>query len=194
MKVKTLYTEEFNKECTALGHEIFAQFHPDVIIGVLTGGGFVGRQVAKVSPTKPIYTEIKIQRGGTSKKEKGLLHKILQCLPYSVLNVLRMLESVLLEYKSKKNNPKREGTICLPKDIISILSERKRKVLLVDDAIDSGATLLLIKQYLLNEFPNIDVKIAVITVTTRHPLVMADYYRYNNRTLIRFPWSNDIKR
>ena len=72
MKVKTLYTEEFNKECTALGHEIFAQFHPDVIIGVLTGGGFVGRQVAKVSPSKPIYTEIKIQRGGTSKKEKGL--------------------------------------------------------------------------------------------------------------------------
>ena len=91
MKVKT-----FNTECTALGHEIFAQFHPDVIIGVLTGGGFVGRQVAKVSPSKPIYTEIKIQRGGTSKKEKGLLHKILQCLPYSVLNVLRMLESVLL--------------------------------------------------------------------------------------------------
>ena len=82
----------------------------------------------------------------------------------------------------------------MPKDIISILSERKRKVLLVDDAIDSGATLLLIKQYLLNEFPDIDVKIAVITVTTRHPLVMADYYRYNNRTLIRFPWSNDIKR
>ena len=195
MKVKTLYTEDFNKECLLLGHDIFADYDPDVIIGVLNGGGYVGRQIVQVSPKETTYVEVKIQRDGTTKKEKGLIHSILQSLPYSVLNILRILESIVLEYKSKKNNTKRKGTIKLPDNVVSFLSDgENKKVLLVDDAIDSGATLLLIKQYLMSKFENIDVKIAVITITTKQPLVVADYYRYYNRTLIRFPWSNDIKK
>lgn len=195
MKVKTLYTEDFNKECLLLGHDIFADYDPDVIIGVLNGGGYVGRQIVQVSPKETTYVEVKIQRDGTTKKEKGLIHRILQSLPYGVLNILRILESIVLEYKSKKNNTKRKGTIKLPDNVVSFLSDgENKKVLLVDDAIDSGATLLLIKQYLMSKFENIDVKIAVITITTKQPLVVADYYRYHNRTLIRFPWSNDIKK
>lgn len=195
MKVKTLYTEDFNKECLLLGHDIFADYDPDVIIGVLNGGGYVGRQIVQVSPKETTYVEVKIQRDGTTKKEKGLIHRILQSLPYGVLNILRILESIVLEYKSKKNNTKRKGKIKLPENVVSLLSDGKhKKVLLVDDAIDSGATLLLIKQYLKSKFENIDVKIAVITITTKQPLVVADYYRYYNRTLIRFPWSNDIKK
>lgn len=195
MKVKTLYTEDFNKECLLLGHDIFADYDPDVIIGVLNGGGYVGRQIVQVSPKETTYVEVKIQRDGTTKKEKGLIHRILQSLPYGVLNILRILESIVLEYKSRKNNTKRKGTIKLPDNVVSFLSDgENKKVLLVDDAIDSGATLLLIKQYLMSKFENIDVKIAVITITTKQPLVVADYYRYYNRTLIRFPWSNDIKK
>ena len=195
MKVKTLYTEDFNKECLLLGHDIFADYDPDVIIGVLNGGGYVGRQIVQVSPKETTYVEVKIQRDGTTKKEKGLIHRILQSLPYGVLNILRILESIVLEYKSKKNNTKRKGTIKLPDNVVSFLSDgENKKVLLVDDAIDSGATLLLIKQYLMSKFENIDVKIAVITITTKQPLVVADYYRFYNRTLIRFPWSNDIKK
>ena len=195
MKVKTLYTEDFNKECLLLGHDIFADYDPDVIIGVLNGGGYVGRQIVQVSPKETTYVEVKIQRDGTTKKEKCLIHRILQSLPYGVLNILRILESIVLEYKSKKNNTKRKGTIKLPDNVVSFLSDgENKKVLLVDDAIDSGATLLLIKQYLMSKFENIDVKIAVITITTKQPLVVADYYRYHNRTLIRFPWSNDIKK
>ena len=195
MKVKTLYTEDFNKECLLLGHDIFADYDPDVIIGVLNGGGYVGRQIVQVSPKETTYVEVKIQRDGTTKKEKGLIHRTLQSLPYGVLNILRILESIVLEYKSKKNNTKRKGTIKLPDNVVSFLSDgENKKVLLVDDAIDSGATLLLIKQYLMSKFENIDVKIAVITITTKQPLVVADYYRYHNRTLIRFPWSNDIKK
>lgn len=195
MKVKTLYTEDFNNECLLLGHDIFAGYDPDVIIGVLNGGGYVGRQIAQISPKETTYAEVKIQRGGTKKKEKGLIHRILQSLPYAILDILRILESIVLEYKSKRNNTKREGTIKLPENVVSLLADGEhKKVLLIDDAIDSGATLLLLKQYLMSKFENIDVKIAVITITTKHPLVVADYYRYYNRTLIRFPWSNDIKK
>ena len=108
MKVKTLYTEDFNKECLLLGHDIFADYDPDVIIGVLNGGGYVGRQIVQVSPKETTYVEVKIQRDGTTKKEKGLIHRILQSLPYGILNILRILESIVLEYKSKKNNTSEE--------------------------------------------------------------------------------------
>ena len=32
---------------------------------------------------------------------------------------------------------------------------------------------------------------AVVTVTSVKPLIMPDYFLYNNRTLVRFPWSID---
>lgn len=43
-------------------------------------------------------------------------------------------------------------------------------------------------------YNNISIKIAVITVTTPHPIIDADFYLYHNRVLVRFPWSNDVKR
>ena len=43
-------------------------------------------------------------------------------------------------------------------------------------------------------YNNISIKIAVITVTTPHPIIDADFYLYHNRVLVRFPWSNDVKK
>ena len=105
----------------------------------------------------------------------------------------RFIETVA-ELRSKKNNPKREGKIILPPQIDSFLKQGHKNILLVDDAIDSGATLNLIKEHIHKNYQNSNIKIAVITITTKEPIISADYYIYNNRTLIRFPWSNDIKK
>lgn len=105
-----------------------------------------------------------------------------------------MLESVFLEFKSKYKTPVRNGTIALSEETKAFLSSTAQlKVLLVDDAIDTGATLSLIKEYLEDNYPGIVVKTAVITITMKNVMINADYYLFNNRTLIRFPWSNDIK-
>lgn len=66
-------------------------------------------------------------------------------------------------------------------------------VLLIDDAIDTGATIHQARQQLLRQFPDITLRVAVITVTTRHPICDADFCLYHNRTLCRFPWSNDYR-
>lgn len=196
MKVKTLINEDFSNACQALSQKISANFQPDIIIGILTGGGYVGKMIHKcLTKDKPIYyTEVKIQREETLKKEKGILKLILKYLPTFLLNWLRIIESIVLENKSKRNNPKRIGKVILPPDIDSFLRQGNKKVLLVDDAIDSGATLNLIRNFFFEHYPTSDIKIAVITVTTKTPIINADYYIYNNRTLIRFPWSNDIKK
>lgn len=194
MKVITLYPQEFKKACQQLADKVSDSFTPDLVIGVLTGGSYVAKQVMQGLNCSLKYDEVKVQRTGTKKKNKGFLRAVLQSLPIFLLNYLRMLESVFLEFKSKYKTPVRNGTIALSEETKAFLSSTAQlKVLLVDDAIDTGATLSLIKEYLEDNYPGIVVKTAVITITMKNVMINADYYLFNNRTLIRFPWSNDIK-
>ncbi len=71
-------------------------------------------------------------------------------------------------------------------------SERARKILVVDDAVDSGYTLSHVLEAVKAVLPaGAEVRSAVITVTTDDPLVMPDFYLYNDKTLVRFPWAMD---
>ena len=96
MKVKTLINEEFSNTCLELSKKISSDFQPDLIIGILTGGGYVGRKIHEylTQNQKIYYTEIKIQREGTSKKEKGFLKLILKYSPTFLLNWMRIIESI----------------------------------------------------------------------------------------------------
>lgn len=106
-----------------------------------------------------------------------------------------MAEMLYEDFKARNSNPKREGEICFSGEVVEFLnSNANSKVLIVDDAIDTGATLKLVKDKILEKYPKTIVRIAVITVTSNRPLIDADYCIYHNRTLVRFPWSNDVKK
>ncbi len=195
MRVKTLLGDDFIKSCIYLSDNIAKDYRPDIVIGVLTGGGYVGREISNNLKTisKHLYTEIRIQRKDTKKKDQGILHKVLQMLPYVILDWLRMAEMLYEDTKAKKFNPKREGIVAFPDEVNDCLKSGNCKVLVVDDAIDTGATLKLIYDYIKDNYPSADVRIAVVTVTSNHPLIDADYCLFHDRTLVRFPWSNDVK-
>ena len=118
-------------------------------------------------------------------------------MPIWLCNYLRAVESRVNEWQSKGKEPERLGEIRLPDDIASILNPSNSStpplVLLIDDAIDTGATIQQARRQLLEQFPNITLRVAVITVTTPHPICDADFCLYHNRTLCRFPWSNDYR-
>lgn len=195
MRVVTLFPEDFNIACAELSSKIKKSYSPDLVVGVLTGGGYVARNVMKAFDNETLYTEIKVQREGTEQKGKGLTKVVLRLLPTWALDILRMVESRCLEWKSQKTKSKRYGKVEFPKEINTFLErDTKKKVLLVDDAIDTGATLKLVKDYIEERYSGVDIKVAVITVTMRHPVIDADFALYNDRTLIRFPWSHDMKR
>lgn len=107
---------------------------------------------------------------------------------------MRMIELTMIVHKAKRHNPKREGKITLPPEIERVLEEGGKNVIIIDDAIDTGATINLIKEHIEQNYPSNKVKVAVITVTTNTPIIDADYCLYHNRTLVRFPWSNDLKK
>src|SRR5574344_1353399 len=117
MRVKNLLGDDFDLGCKKLAELVLNDnYKTDIIIGVLTGGGYIGRIVYDyLKDQNNIYVEIRIQRPKT--KKNGLLHKLISKMPEFMCDLLRMLESVYLEYNSKKHSPKREGTIVFNDDV-----------------------------------------------------------------------------
>jgi hypoxanthine phosphoribosyltransferase len=66
-----------------------------------------------------------------------------------------------------------------------------RRLLLVDDAVDSGVTLAAVMQRLKAACPpGTEIQSAAIVQTTPRPLLAPDHVLYNG-ALCRFPWSFD---
>jgi len=73
------------------------------------------------------------------------------------------------------------------------LIEKARKILIIDDAIDSGKTIFQIKELLkLKTKGDPEIFISVISWTLKESIVQPDAFVYKG-SLIRFPWSKDYK-
>lgn len=195
MPVVTLTPTLLAEACSQLSRRVKAGgFTPSLIIGIQHGGAEVARRMRN-DFSEADYCEVRLSRPGTEQKSNGLTHRMLRSMHIWLCNVLRIIESRVNEWRSKGKEPVRIGEIHLPDDVTSRLKElgEKATVLLVDDAIDTGATIRQARLQLLEQFPGITLRVAVITVTIPHPICDADFCLYHNRTLCRFPWSNDYR-
>lgn len=177
-KVITLDSVSFRHECTRLEAIVTESgFIPDLILSIRTGGLYVGEKMfADVR-----HESVTLQRPST-KAKRAPVKKIIRLLPRPVLDLLRIAESWWLENKKHTKQP---ASFILPP------MQDAQNILIVDDAVDSGATLLAVVEAVRTDMPGAEVRSAVITQTTLSPMITPDYTLYNNRTLIRFPWSMD---
>lgn len=165
----------------------------DAICGIERGGAKVADIFCRHFPNSRYCrrSDIKLQRPSTKRKRKWM-GAILRRLPIALLDLLRMAEARLLALKSH------HGAERWPEIEASIRKDAEegkiRKILIIDDAIDSGDTLWSIVEALKRMNPEIGIKTAVITQTTRQPRIRPDFTIYNNQTLIRFPWSEDYRK
>ncbi|MBP5500810.1 MAG: phosphoribosyltransferase [Bacteroidales bacterium] len=195
MTVVTLNPILLAKACSQLSLRVKAEsIDPSLIIGIREGGAEVARLMRNDFP-EAAYCEVRLSRPSSQQKSQGLTQRLLRSMPVWLCNVLRIVESRVNEWRSKGKEPVRIGEIHLPDDVASLLKDlgEKATVLLVDDAIDTGATIRQARLQLLEQFPAITLRVAVITVTIPHPICDADFCLYHNRTLCRFPWSNDYR-
>lgn len=174
-------------------HVVDAGVHPDVVISILNGGAQVSRIMLEALPQGFDYAEVCISRPSTQHKRQSVAHRLLKHLPLAVCDLLRIIESRVTEWRGTKSKLQRDGNIELSAEVEARLQAQPCQVLIVDDAIDSGATIQKVREQLLARYPQLEVKVAAITVTTPHPLCDADFSLYHNRTLCRFPWSNDYR-
>lgn len=178
MKVVTLDNNAFTEACRRLEAES-ASFCPDVIVGIATGGVEVANNMFVNIP----HLTVDAHRPTTkAKKRHNAIMHCVRRLPRSIKDALRIAESKILALR----RPRHREVVFDRSSIASF-----KRVLVVDDAVDSGATAHAVIE-VINSIPgNRDVALAVLTVTTRHPIVTADFALYRNNTLLRFPWSMD---
>lgn len=167
----------------------------DMLIGIATGGIYVSQamhQILQASQWQGYYTEIKLSRPSTQKKESLGVKKILTKLPYFLSNILRILEVKYFEFRKADSYDKTvENRIHLSANQIQNI-QKSKTLLLIDDAIDTGSTMLALKNTIEAINPHIRVITAVLTVTHKSPYLEPDYTLYNH-VLLRCPWAMDYK-
>ena len=181
MRVLTLTPDIFREHCLRLQAEA-ELFCPDLIVTIARGGDFVGELMFP----EVTHISVKRQRPSTeTKQDLGYLAKFIRTLPVCLRNAIRITESACTSAGKHPAAP-----LSLGNKETNIISKASR-ILVVDDAVDSGATLAAVIDAI-NTIPgDRTVASAAITVTKRNPLISPDYTLYNNRTLVRFPWSMD---
>lgn len=181
MRVITLDKHGFAEACKALEQQSRG-FAPDLVVGIQHGGAEVSRAIFG----EVAHAEVKCQRATTAGKRKAeRLFAVVRRLPLWMRDALRVAEACWL--KRRKAVPEK---VCLQEDVAGKVRNAER-ILVVDDAIDSGATVRAVLNALEEVDGHRDVAVAVIAVTTRDPIVNAEFALYRGDTLVRFPWSMD---
>ncbi|MEZ5690276.1 MAG: phosphoribosyltransferase [Rickettsiales bacterium] len=195
LKVITLDQKEFTQAARGLNDAVFVGFKPDVIVGIRTGGYILAEIMSKEAGDIPLLA-ISKQRASTKTKSKVKgLKNLLGSLPYCITDQLR-----IVEHKKLNSKPPIPDRNFVPnhkelEELRNFLKNNKIKnILIVDDAVDSGATMLAVYELIYAEAgEECSVKTAAITVTTENPLIKTDYTLYQN-VLCRLPWSFDFKK
>ena len=171
--------------CRQLMTEVVASgYEPDIIVAVERAGVFV----ATAMDVGNFYT-VRCSREG-SKAKKSRLGKVLRHLPSFVNVMLRKLEYRLLQWRDKSVNYQ-PRIVEMNTELKTALEKGDRKVLIVDDAADSGRSLRSVVDELAKYGKDNEIRTAVITVTRPETICNPDYALFRDQTLIRFPWAAD---
>jgi uncharacterized protein len=195
--VQTLDQPAFESACASLMRMVLISYAPTLLVGIRTGGLVVAEAMARAVPAAPAVMPLTCQRSGTATKSRlPYLHHVLGALPRGAVDTLRVLEHRLISPRRKKQakapsiDHAEAGAI--GEHLLAMPGEQR--ILVVDDAVDSGLTLTAVTHLLRAMCPaQAEIRSAVITVTLKAPRTEPDYTLYRG-VLCRFPWSFDAAR
>ena len=155
-------------------------YSPDHIIYIERAGAMPGFEMALFFNSS--ISGISAKRSGTSFKSK--VKFILRFLPRFVTHFLRRLE-----IGSSIHDTNKMRVVNCPDP----LPTRDKKILLIDDALDTGHSIGAVLNYLTQKgFKKDNIKIAVLTTTGPDPVVSADFTLLD-QVICAFPWSYDSR-
>jgi hypothetical protein len=189
-QVITLSPSEFQDEARLLLQRIQEDFRPDLLIGIASGGLRVAQ--AMHGGEGPEILACRLRRPNTERKK--FFAWLLRCLPYTMTDRLRRLED-----RRASAEPLRaaEATEDLLLDLDRIAKRAASigavRIVVVDDAVDSGATLQCVVRELQScVHESTQIRSAVLTRTRDNSLILPDY-KLHQGVLFRFPWSFDYR-
>lgn len=195
MRVITFTENELQCEVNLLFQKVRCSgFTPNIIVGIRTGGEHVARMgISEFPGAKMLILEKK--RKSTKLKRKTKISLLLRRFPYFVTDRLRILEHRVRERELRQLGGDRthspEHTEVVPVTSGDVPTDHM-KILVVDDAVDTGRTMAAVVRYLQKEYLNSEIRTLAIAKTMHGPEIEPDYIRTGYGTLIRFYWSEDF--
>lgn len=176
-----LSIENVKKHCKELYFNIIKNYSYDLVIFIAKGSYIIGQELSLLANV-PLLEIHATRKGGRLKK---VLKPFLQFIPKKILVSLRKKEMQSAYHEKNENRQ-----VSFEKEIYNLYKNAK-KILLVDDSIDSGNSIIETKKALQDYFPKSEIQVAVFNVMKKS-VVKPDYYLYSD-TMINGPWSNDSK-
>ena len=192
--VCTLRMREFESACGELMRLVEIDYAPTLIIGIPTGGQMVAQVMARAAAMPLPILPLTSRRANTDAKSRlKLVRRLLSALPRPTADLLRRVEHRLMTVPRARRLCQQEIDHAEAEAIGAWVVSRPQpvKLLVADDAVDSGGTLITVLRQLQAVCPaGTEIRSAVITQTLEQPIVRPDYALYRG-LLCRFPWSFD---
>jgi uncharacterized protein len=192
--LRTLQQPAFEAACALLMRLVEADYAPTLIIGIRTGGLVVAEAMVRARAAPLPVLPLTCRRPGTNAKARvPLLRTAVASLPRSVADLTRRLEHRWFSTRRLDQYQPQDIDRAEAEAIKNWLrkSPHPARILVADDAVDSGVTLQTVLQAV-REIGRrgMEFRSAAITQTLPHPHVAPNYVLWRE-TLCRFPWSLD---
>ncbi|NDU99869.1 phosphoribosyltransferase [Pseudoroseicyclus tamaricis] len=165
---------------------------PQLVVGIRRGGEHVARMAMEEFPEGRLAL-VNRQRPGTKIKGGLRLGAVLPHLPYTVTDSMRRLEHrVRFRRHARRPAGADTGRHAEPEGHgLGAGNFDERRILVIDDAVDSGETMTDVVSYLGERFPRAEIRTFAIAHTMPHSVLRPDYAAFACGNLVRFFWSED---
>ena len=181
MNYVELSIKDVENKCNELYKEIIKDYNYDLVIFIARGSYIIGKCLADLN-NAPLLEIYATRKGGKLKK---IIKPLFKFIPKKILIKLRKKE-MNSNYHEKNN----DRSVSFDENLYSKFKDKK-KILLIDDSIDSGNSIKLTRDVISNYYKDADIKVAVFNVMSKSS-IKADYNLYEDM-MICGPWSNDSK-
>lgn len=174
--------ENVKEKTKELNELIFKEnFKFDIVIFIAKGSYPIANELSRLNNV-PLLEISATRKGGRIKK---ILKPIMKIIPKKLLILMRKKEM-----NSTYHETNHERNIVYSEKIYKKYLDSKN-ILLVDDSIDSGYSIIEVKKTLEKLFINSTIEVAVFN-TMKKSIIKPEFTLYEN-TMICGPWSNDSK-
>ena len=168
--------QEINDDCQKWADEISTNYQPDIIIFLAKSGFLFARPLAEYF--KCDMADIAVSRPSNGGKDK--IRKYIPRIPNSVL-YFALKSKFAYGYHNK--NSKRE--IKITEKFKHIDFSKYKKILIVDDSVDTGWSIRKVVELLRKTAAHCEVKIAsYCVITMSEERVKTDFFRYKDTIVV----------
>lgn len=167
---------QVQQDCREWVHDIQKSYQPDAIVFVAKSGFLFAEAMADELGVP--MADISASRPGNDNKDR-----IVKAVPKMPRFLLAFLLKSKMQISYNKGNSERNVVVS---DRLKRLCEGEpKRVLIVDDSVDTGWTILKVKEELSRMMPGAEIKVAGYCVLdSSSDMVNTDYYRYKNRIVV----------